>query len=98
MATPNSINLTLSGNPPTVIRFEDGILEYLFEDGSTRVHLLHLKGLELADNHGKFLLTIHLRRRDLFIWFEEKQAASVKELVDQINQAISTVRAQSSGG
>jgi hypothetical protein len=88
MVMPNGISLTLSGTPPTVILFEQDVLECLFEDGSTRVHVVHLKCLELADNHGKFLLTVHLRRRDLFIWVEQTQAASVKELVDLVNQAI----------
>jgi ribosomal protein S6 len=37
-----------------------------------------------------------LRRRDLFIWVEEKQAEPVKELVDRVKQAISASLAQSS--
>ena len=94
MGTPKVIDLTISGTPPTVIHFEDGVLECFFEDGSTRVHLLHIKGIELTDNHGKYLLTVHLRRRDLFIWIEEKQAEPVKELVDQVKQAISASQGQ----
>ena len=96
MVMSNGISLTLAGNPPTVIRFSDDVLECLFEDGSTRVHVLHIKGLELADNHGKFLLTVHLRNRDLFIWVQQKQAASLQELVNQINQAIQVAQAQAS--
>jgi hypothetical protein len=97
MVMPNGISLTLSGNPPTVIRFDQDVLECLFEDGSTRVHVVHLKGLELADNRDKYLLTIHLNRRDLLVWVDNKQLAVVKELVDQVNQAISAFKAQSSG-
>ena len=89
MAMPTGLSIALSGTPPTVISFNEGVLECFFEDGSTRVHILHVKGIELADNKGKYLLTIHLRRRDLFIWVEEKQLAPVKELVDMINQAVS---------
>lgn len=37
-----------------------------------------------------YLLTIHLLHKDLFIWVEEKQIAPVKELVDQIKQAIAS--------
>jgi hypothetical protein len=46
---------------------------------------------------GKFLLTVHLRRRDLFIWVEQAQAAPAKQLVEQVNHAIATARAQASG-
>ena len=97
MVMPNCISLILSGKPPTVIRFDGEVLECFFEDDSTRVHVIHLKGLELADNHGKYLLTIHLLDNDLFIWVEEKQFAPVKELVDQVKQAMAVSRGQSSG-
>ena len=68
----------VTGNPPTVIHFEDDVPECFFENGSTHAHGLHLKSLELADNHGKFLLTVHLHRRDIFIWIEQNQAAPAK--------------------
>jgi hypothetical protein len=97
MVMPNGISLTLSGTPPTVVRFEQDVLECLFEDGSTRVHVIHLKSLELSDNRDKYLLTIHLNRRDLLIWVDNKQLAVVKDLVNQVNQAISAFKAQSPG-
>ena len=80
------ISVKLSGTPPTTLAFDNDVLECFFEDGSTRIHIIHIKGIELADNNGKYLLTIHLMRRNLFIWVEGKELAPVKELVDQIKQ------------
>jgi hypothetical protein len=84
------ISVKLSGTPPTVLAFDDDVLECFFADGSTRIHVIHIKGFELADNKGKYLLTIHLMHKDLFIWVDEKQLAPVKELVDQVKQEISS--------
>ena len=92
MAMAAGINITIDGTPPTVIRFDGDVLECFFEDGSVRVHVIHIKGIELADSQGKFLLTIHLRRRDLMIWVETKQGAPVKELVDRIKQRLSVTQ------
>jgi hypothetical protein len=88
MTTPKVIKIMLSGTPPSVLTFDDDVLECFFPDGSTRIHVIHIKGIELADSKGKSLLTIHLMHKDLFIWVDEKQIAPVKELVDQIKQAI----------
>ncbi len=93
MTLPKGTRITLSGTPPTVLVFDDDVLECFFTDGSTRIHVIHIKGIELADNKGKYLMTIHLLRKDLFIWVDEKQIAPVKELVDQIKQAISSSQA-----
>ena len=80
----------LSGNPPTVLVFDDDVLECFFEDGSTRIHIIHIKGIELADSNGKYLLTIHLRRKDLFVWVNQKDLSPVKELVDHIKQTMAS--------
>ncbi len=90
MVIPKGTRIKLSGTPPTMLAFDDDILECFFADGSTRIHVIHIKGIELADNKGKYLLTIHLLHKDLFIWVEENQLASVRELVDKIRQAISS--------
>jgi hypothetical protein len=90
MTLPKGTRIKLSGTPPTVIAFDDDVLECFFADGSTRIYIIHVKGIELADNKGKYLLTIHLLDKDLYIWVDEKQFAPVKELVDQIKQVISS--------
>jgi hypothetical protein len=81
-------SVKLSGTPPTVLALDNDVLECFFEDGSTRVHVVHIKGIELAENNGKYLLTIHFWRRDVFIWVDVKELAPVKELIGQVKQAI----------
>jgi|WetSurMetagenome_2_1015567.scaffolds.fasta_scaffold333295_2 hypothetical protein len=81
-------SVQLSTNPPTVLTFDGDVLECFFEDGSTRLHIVHIKGIELADSNGKYLLTIHLRRKDLFIWADKKDMAPVSELVNQVKQTM----------
>ena len=60
MADP-IFSVTLSGTPPTVLALDNNVLECFFQDGSTRVHVIHLKKVSnLTDSSGKYLLTIHL--------------------------------------
>ena len=87
MADP-LFSVTLSGTPPTVLALENNVLECFFQDGSTRVHVIHLKGIDLTENNGKYLLTIHFLRRDVFIWVAEDELAAVKELIERVKQAM----------
>ena len=84
--------IKLTGTPPVVLNFQDDVLECFFEDGSTRVHVIHIKAIDLADNKGKYLLTIHLNNNDLFIWVDAKQIVPVRELIDQLKQAMAAYR------
>ena len=84
--------IKLTGTPPVVLNFQDDVLECFFEDGSTRVHVIHIKAIDLADNKGKYLLTIHLNNNDLFIWVDAKQIVPVRELIDQLKQAMAASR------
>ena len=43
MADP-LFSVTLSGTPPTVLALENNVLECFFQDGSTRVDVIHYKG------------------------------------------------------
>ena len=78
-----------SEESPTVLSFEDDILECFFMDGSTRLHVIHIKGIELnKDSKGKNLLTIHLKHKDLFIFVDEGPFEEVEEMVDKIKKAL----------
>jgi hypothetical protein len=81
-------SVTLSGTPPTVLALDNDVLECFFQDGSTRVHVIHLKGIDLTDNKGKYLLTINFMRRDVFIWVAENELAAVQALVGRVKQAM----------
>ncbi len=87
MADP-IISVTLSGTPPTVLALDNDVLECFFQDGSTRVHVIHLKGIDLTDNNGKYLLAIHFLRRDVFVWVAENELAAVKDLIERVKQAM----------
>jgi len=71
-----------------VLALENNVLECFFQDGSTRVDVIHLKGIDLTENNGKYLLTIHFLRRDVFIWVAENELAAVNELIKQVKQAV----------
>ncbi len=78
-----------SAESPTILTFEDNILECFFMDGSTRLHTIHIKGIELStNNNGKHLLTIQLKHKSLFINADEKPLEEVKALVGQIKQSM----------
>ena len=91
MADP-IFSVTLSGTPPTVLALDNDVLECFFQDGSTRVHVIYLKGIDLTDNNGKYLLTIHFIRRDVSLWVAENELAAVKELIKQVKQAMATAQ------
>ncbi len=91
MADP-IFSVTLSGTPPTVLALDNDVLECFFQDGSTRVHVIHLKGIDLTDNNGKYSLTIHFLRRDVSLWVAENELAAVKELIKQVKQAMATAQ------
>ena len=91
MADP-IFSVTLSGTPPTVLALDNDVLECFFQDGSTRVHVIHLKGIDLTDNNGKYSLTIHFLRRDVSLWVAENELAAVKELIKQVKQAMVTAQ------
>jgi hypothetical protein len=78
-----------SEESPTVLSFEDDILECFFMDGSTRLHIIHIKGIELStDNKGKHLLTVQLKYKNLFIFVDEGPLVEVQEMVEKIKQAL----------
>jgi hypothetical protein len=83
------MKIIASQESPTVLSFEDDILECFFMDGSTRLHIVHIKGIELSmDNKHKHLLTIQLKRSNLFIFVDEGPFEEVEELVEEIKRKI----------
>jgi len=84
------MKIIASEESPTVLSFEDDVLECFFLDGSTRLHIAHIQDIQLSmDNKHKHLLTIQLKRKNLFIFVDEKPFADVEELVKQVKKAIS---------
>ena len=78
-----------SEESPTVLSFEDDILECFFMDGSTRVHIIHIKGIELStDKKGKHVLTIQLKHQNLFVFVDEERLEEVQGMVEKIKQAM----------
>ncbi len=83
--------IKLAESEPTRLTLDDDVLECFFVDGSKRIHVSHINGIELsADNKGKHLLTIQLQHNNLFLWVDDKPLAQVKELVDRLKQAVSS--------
>lgn len=79
-----------SEESPTVLSFEDDVLECFFQDGSTRLHITHIQDIELSmDNKHKHLLTVQLKRKNLFIFVDEEPFEEVEEMVKKIKLAIS---------
>lgn len=78
-----------SKESPTVLSFEDDVLECFFLDGSTRLHITHIHGIELSiDNKHKHLLTIQLKRKNLFIFVDEGPFEEVEEMVEEIKRVL----------
>jgi hypothetical protein len=79
-----------SEESPTVLSFEDDVLECFFPDASIRLHPIHIQSMELStDKKGKHLLTIQLKYKKLFIFVDEKPLAEVQELIEQVKLAMS---------
>jgi len=80
--------LNLSRSDPTFLAFDGEILECLFEDGSKRLHIAFIKGIELGPNQkGKHMLTINLNRAPIFLWVEEEFIGRLGELIAEIRNA-----------
>jgi hypothetical protein len=87
--TTQAIRIRLSETSPAVLSYDNEVLECFFIDGSTRIHVIHLKGIELAtDGNGKHLLTIQLKYKNLFLPIDEEPFEKVKALIDQVKLAM----------
>ena len=86
--------IKLSETTPSILVFENGVLECFFDEGgSKRIHIMHIKGIQLeASGKGKYLLTIKLQRDQMLLWVDEGARSKVDELIAEVQKAITSVK------
>ena len=85
------IKFNLSKESPTIVAFDGEVLELFFIDGSKRLHVAHIKGLELkTEKAGKHLFTIKLKYDPLLLWVDDEALPKVNELIAEIQKGIAS--------
>jgi hypothetical protein len=86
--------IKLSEATPSILSFENGVLECFFDEGgSKRVHIMHIKGMGLeASGKGKYLLTIKLQRDQMLLWVDEGAQSKVIELIAEVQKAMASFK------
>ncbi len=80
--------LNISKSDPVFLSFDGEILECFFEDGSKRIHVAFIQGIELGPNQkGKRMLTFKLNRAPIFLWADEDVVEQVNALIAEIQKA-----------
>ena len=87
------IKIRLSEADPTILVFDGEVLECFFNDGSKRIHVTHIKGIQLEPNkNGKYLLTIKLKYDPVLLWLDEAGAAKMNELITEVQKAAASFK------
>ena len=82
------IKIKPSETEPTILAFDGEILECFFMDGSKRVHITHIKGIQLnQEDKGKHLLDIGLKYDHIYVQVDEEAFAKVNELIAGVQNA-----------
>ena len=86
--------IKLSEATPSILAFENGVLECFFDEGgSKRIHIMHIKGIQLeASGKGKYLLTIKLQHDQMLLWVDEGALSKVNELIAEIQKAMASFK------
>lgn len=86
--------IKLSEATPTLLVFDGEILECFFDEGgSKRIHIMHIKGIQLENTgKGKNLLTIKLKYDPVLLWVDDGAVAKVNELVADIQKAAASLK------
>ena len=86
------IKVKLSEKTPTILALDGEVLEIFFDEGgSRRIHVTHMKSIQLDSNKdGKRLLTISQKYDPILLWVDEEAVAKVNELIAELRKAMAS--------
>ena len=80
--------IEVEGRDDVIIVFDGQVLE-TFGAQAARIHLRHIKGLQLTeDRRGQLVLDVSAKTESLLIWFDPVRRGEVESLVAAVNAAV----------